>query len=432
MMDDDASNAFLMMLAAERGKITTPDPIRTNIYLDLYERLATEVRRLCKFDPPKLMLVGSASGLSAMVRHGSESWIVYDTFLGAIFSRLGELVDQRASLEEIEAYLTRLYVSRLLVGGRTRMSYALAISLAIQGISTEADESPDRASSSHLQYLEEAYVLAHELGHAVFAANTEIAGLLHMAYFEFCKAEASDVDERPRPSSKTMAESLADDVNREYVRRNGPLDDKILEDGKAQLTAHYLECLESNEVTDSEQIRTEPELSEEVVCDAFAAILVARVMSDGTAASTLEALVASFNASQKLRLIKQMDAQVAGHGIESTAIRDTTLRGSQLRQIFRAIYESGMTEMLFGFRASPADIVAMLEQIRDVNQRFYRSLFDQLLVGGFYVMADGLAERFSVAFEQGDATVYECWNIVTNFLGFGKTYDWKGDPVEST
>lgn len=418
------------VLSTQRGRFTYPNQEDAERYRNLYAQMASAIGSLAKFSPPNLIVVSSASGLSEMVRHGLEQWIVYDTYLGTIFSQLNHLVDAGAPLRSSDAYLTRLYVARLLASGRTEEAFTLALDQVIRG-SEDIEVLPNPISSAH-SIVEEAYVLAHELGHAVFAANPTIAALLHDMYFDLCRAEAADVAERPYPSLDEAAASFADDYNREYVRRHGHISEEQLESGKKQLTNFFLSALQSFELPDSEQVRAEKELGEEVVCDAFAAVLVAHVMSDGTPTSTLEALAGAFNASQKLRMIKHMDAHIARHGSESKVLRDTTVRGRQLRQFLRAIYESGMTQALFGFTASDTDHSDMLERIRDLNQQFYVTIFDQLISGIYYEGPDGIITGpWSKMLSASTSTLRSRWTFVINYLGFGDRFDLRGESVSS-
>lgn len=240
--------------------------------------------------------------------------------------------------------------------------------------------------------------------------------MLTKMYFMLCEAEESDVDERPSISVEEMANALAEDVNREWVRRNGQIDEGVLAAGKKELVARLLEDAPSISRHMSQTARCNIVLSEEVVCDAGAAILTAMVVGDGTPERTLEVLSAVFDANQKLRLIAHMDSQITGHETRVTGLLHASNRGSQLRQFYRALYESGLTKIFFGFETNDAVYDGMLDRIRTINEGFYSKLFDQLLTGTFYTQFASFTDPQSTLLSRTPESIHDCQSVAIDLM----------------
>lgn len=412
-----ASNVELL-LQAQRGRMRSVLPMQKKAYESAYKKLVEVAERYGLTDAPRLLVVSSMHALTEMIEVDSEKWIVYDQYLGQIFSRISALIRQDAPTKSIDIYLKKLYAGRLLVNGRTREAFLVALSHAVEraGDSFKADFDPVRHEQIHFQ---EVFVLAHELMHSALASNPVLRDLLQHTYLNFCMAEASDKHDRPRPTVEMIAESLADDFNRDYVRTHGEVDEAVLAAGKEKFVERAVTVLQSQDFLTSEQILHEPVLAEEVICDAYAAILTAHVLGDGTSKSALAVLTAAFDANQKLRLIKHMDGHINGHPLQRVILRDTTARGSQLRQVYRALYESGMTKIALGFESTTADYLTMLEHISSTNQQFYDRVFDRLIFGSFYSDFDKSLDHDAMRAVAPDLpSLGRCWETVADLMGF--------------
>lgn len=405
-----------ILLRAQRGPLRPlPAEAAESYHHASYAALVQILTGYGMTDAPELVLVDSTHALTEMVHVGSKRWVVYDLHLGRIFARLNAVVDTEASLRSIDADLSRIYIGRLLVHGRSRDAYVVAVFHLVRLMDDLVSVDLLDPERQRMNHAEEIFVLAHELMHFVFTEHPAIASVLTNMYFELCAAEESDLDERPKPSAEEAAETFADDVNREWVRRHGDFDEAELAQGKEMMMASYLKRLTGHSLHTSRTAREDPVLSEEVVCDAGAAVLTAIVMGDKTADGTLDALAAAFDANQKLRLIKHMDWQIAGREKASKGAFDANSRGSQLRQFYRGLYESGLSGVAFGFTSTEADHVAMLNRIRIINERFYGTLFDQLLTKAFYGQFTYILDPDS-PIAAAPSSVADCWKVASNAM----------------
>ncbi|WP_138945732.1 hypothetical protein [Plantibacter sp. M259] len=405
-----------ILLRAQRGalRIVPATPTKSHHHAS-YVALKRILANFGLEGAPELVLVDSTHALTEMIKAGPRQWIVYDLHLARIFERLGAVVDAEATLREIDADLTRIYVGRLLVHGRARPAFVVSI-CHLNGMMDDLIEvDPSHPAHKVRIRAQEVFVLAHELMHHVFAAHPALATTLTEMYFSLCEAEESDADKRVVPSAREMAESLAEDVNREWTRRHGGLDEADLNAGKQLLVERYLAQIADSRPHTSKTARANPVLSEEVVCDAGAAVLTAMLLGDQHPEKTLDALVAAFDANQKLRLIAHMDAHIVGADRTPQGLIDATTRGSQLRQFYRALFESGLTKTFFGFETTPASYEAMLEQIRTINERFYTTLFDQLITGTFYAQLEQFEDADAPLQKVAPESLVTCWSVASAF-----------------
>ena len=401
------------ILATERGPLRADFAARfEKMYSSVYSQALRLIGAFGFTEGPELLVVSSPSALPEMRRSRDEYILVYDQYLGQIFSRIDALIAQEGTLDDIDAYLCKLYSGRLLYQGRTRDAFVASLVHFQLRSKNEFVATPDVRRFEHVAK-QEAFVIAHELCHWALAINPWFKEFAYDLYFELCKAEESDLTSRPEYSMRSYAEALADDYNREYIRRHGPVvSDDMLRDGREILINRYLESIaEGDPIPDSETVRKDPRLAEEVVCDAVALVLTVQIFSDQPSSSSLECVIAAFDAIQKLRLIKYMDAMaVEGNG-EQVQL-EATIRGKQIRQFLRALYESGFAEIVFNASVDESDYRAMLNSIRTVNVRFYNMVFDQLLTGSFF-------ERFSQTVPDLDeVSLLEKRDTVFLILGF--------------
>lgn len=411
-MGEPATFQLAELLRAQRGALRVVSAASEESHH--YESYSSLVRILTEYgitDAPELNVVDSTHALTEMIEAGSRRWIVYDLHLGRVFTRLHVIVEADATLRSIDADLVRIYTGRLLVHGRNQSAFLIAVfhlNRLMDDLIEAKDTDPQSESTVRAQ---EVFVLAHELMHFVFAKHPDVASVLTDWYFALCEAEESDVEDRREPTVEDVAEAFAEDINREWVRRQGAIDEALLATGKEKLIAHILAQLKGQERHSSKRARENPALAEEVVCDAGAAVLTAMMLGNSKPEEILNALAAAFDANQKLRLIAHMDAQIVGSELTPKALLDAFTRGSQLRQFYRALYESGYTEIVFGFARTNEDYDTMLERIRIVNERFYRTLFDQLISKTFYTQFARFVDPDTPLKFAVPASVEECWSV---------------------
>ncbi|WP_146081669.1 hypothetical protein [Clavibacter michiganensis] len=368
-------------------------------------------------DTPELVVVDSTQALTEMVSIGSRRWIVYDLHLGRIFARLNAIGKDDVELDSIDADLTRIYTGRLLTHGRAQAAYLVAMFHLNPLIDDLVVADENDLDNQRWIRAQEIFVLAHELMHFVFAEHSDMASRLTDMYFTLCEAEESDADERDIVPAEQVAESFAEDYNREWVRRHGASDPEMLAAGKKELVARYLKSIGAAEHHTSKAARDDVVLSEEVVCDAGAAVLTAIVLGQSSPDETLYALVAAFDANQKLRVITHMDYKILKRGSTPTGLSGVSLRGSQLRQFYRAIYESQLVSAIFGFEGTVTDHTEMLDQIRMTNMRFYAHIFDQLLTEIFYIPMEKFVDAdSSLSAVVSVPPVQACYKFATGMM----------------
>lgn len=407
------------MLEVERGRLRSVDGFQP-----YYDQIATSVaERLSAFgvsNLPETVVVSSPFALTEVLRRGQSAYVVYDQFLGQIFSRLTALVDQDASLSSIDCYLCKLYAARLLVAGRGRK--ALAVAAVHSSLHAEDDfrglPDPERLRSI---YAQEAYTMAHELAHVAFAESNGFRTMWFEFYFGLCDvAEEIRTETAPVLEHRAYAEMLADDHNREWVRRHGPMDEDVLAHGRAQLVEEFLDSVDQG-VTVAE-VRADPILAEEAACDGLAAVLAVQATTRRDPNEILRALCSSLRASQHLRLIKMIDSRIRDRKRVDESVRATTARGGQLRLFLRAVVESEMGGSLLGLPEeidSQGFLDELLTSLGNVNVTFYERLFDNILTGSFYERfeSNGAAQAMASVVAELPAEP-ESWRLAADVLGF--------------
>ena len=411
------------LLQTGRGRL---GPVSAGLeaqYRSIYQGLIELLESAGFAEPPALHVVYSPFALTEFLGTSSQTWIVYDQFLGQIFARLTALVDQNADLNAIDTYLTKVYADRLLVNGRSRESLLVVLAHSVMRLGDEfrATSSTDRWKSVTAQ---ETFTLAHELTHFALAASPQFRSKWWELYSELTFTAEEILRTRPgRPTIEQAAQALADDHNREYVRRHGDLDPAVLAEGRAKLAAQYASRIESS-LIDIADVMADAGLAEEVVCDGIAVILTGQLLGRGDAKAVRATLVSALKAIQHLRLIKFMDAQLLDSQRAEQVLRASTARGHSLRLFLRAIFESGMAGLWFGIpsleEVDPDEFHQFLVDLHDANQTFYERVFDTLITGSFY-------ERFKPIYKtdgtgewnvSGLPDPEESWSQAADLLGF--------------
>lgn len=408
------------ILAVERGRLRSVGNFQP--YYDQITNLLAD--RLTAFGVshlPETVIVSSPFALTEVLRRGGTAYVVYDQFLGQILSRLTALVDQAAPLSSIDCYLSKLYAARLLVAGRGRE--ALMVATVHRDLRAQDDfrglPSPERLRSVFEQ---ETYAMAHELAHAAFAESDGFRAMWFDFYFGICSvAEEIRAEMDPSIEDRAYAEMLADDHNREWVRRHGPMDEEVLAEGRARMVENFMKW-SSHRPTTVDEVRADPILAEEAACDGLSAILTVQATTQGDPDGILQALRSSLRASQHLRLIKVIDSRIRDPKRVDASVHATTARGAQLRLFLRAVVESEMGGLLLGL-PDETESLGFLDQLlvglRDVNVRFYEQLFDNILTGSFYERFESPAAAAAMTSAVDDLPAGpQSWRLAADILGF--------------
>lgn len=418
--EDDELTHFL---TAERGRLAPVNEQLERFYHTTYARLTALLEQYDVPAAPALRVVRSPFALTELLRTPTTTWIVYDQYLGQVFSRLSALVEQRAELASIDAYLTKLQANRLLVAGRGRE--ALLMTFVHEVLRADDDFRAVPSAERWLSVVaQETFTLAHELVHHALSVSPAFREIWWDAYFGVIETADEIARENPaRPDNRRAAEMLADDYNREYVRRHGDLDVDVLAQGHRELTRQYLELLAESPDVSPEAVSADVVLSEEAVCDGVAAVLTAQLLGQGDVDRTRATLVSCLEATQHLRLIKYMDGAIADRRHLPVVVHHTTARGHCLRLFLRGLYESELSDQLFRLgpaaASDPSRLQDLLDGLRDVNVVFYESVFDSLLTGSFYQRFEDPARRsrFDSAMESLPSPA-RSWQQAAELLGF--------------
>lgn len=411
------------LLLVERGRLRSVEPFQP--YYDRITRVLAE--RLTAFGVshlPETVVVSSPFALTEVLRRGRTAYVIYDQFLGQILSRLTALVDQAAPLSSIDCYLSKLYAARLLFAGRGRE--ALMVALVHHTLRAEDDfrglPSPERLRSVLEQ---ETYAMAHELAHVAFAESDELRSRWFDFYFGICSvAEEIRAEMDPVIEDRVYAEMLADDHNREWVRRHGPMDEEVLTERRTRMVENFLTKSSFRPMT-VDEVRGDPVLAEEAACDGLSAVLTVQATTQGDPDAILQALCSSLRASQHLRLIKVIDSRIRDPRRVDASVHATTARGAQLRLFLRAVVESETGGLLLGLPEETENLDflnQLLVSLRDVNVLFYEQLFDSILTGSFYERFESPAAVEAMTGAVADLPAGpQSWGIAADLLDFART-----------
>lgn len=407
-------------LEVERGRLRSVEGFQP-YYEQIASRLAQPLAAFGVSHLPEMVVVSSPFALTEVLRRDRTTYVVYDQFLGQILSRLTALVDQDAPLSSIDCYLSKLYAARLLAAGRGREAWLVA---GVHNLLRAQDDfrglpDPERLESVLAQ---ETFTMAHEFAHVAFAEDGRFRAMWFKFYFRMCLvAEEILAETYPVVEDRAIAEVLADDHNREWVRRHGAVDDEVLAQGRAQLVEWFLQSPMDRGVT-VDQVLADPVLAEEAACDGLAAVLTVQATTHGNPDEILRALCSSLRASQHLRLVKMIDSRIRDRKGVDASVSATTARGSQLRLFLRAIVESEMGGSLLGLpdeTMSGAFLGQLQRRLRDVNVTFYERLYDNLLTESFYERFESNAAAEAMANAIGALPPEpESWRHAADLLDF--------------
>jgi hypothetical protein len=307
---------------------------------------------------PQLQVVHSIISRAASAREGKTWSLVYDQHLGQILSRLTRLVRGQASTKAVDAYLHKLFGQRLLVAGE--VVGALAMWVRSQAREPLPAESVEYLSERlELVFAQEAFVIAHELTHVLLNRVPAVRVELSEEVFDF-------VQHIPPPSAE-VAEAYPD----------------FWRDSIVDVYARYGLTIDRNKVEADEpeasrdlgtELRSNPRLLEEVICDYAGAIASAQVCKAIAGISYERGFTAAGIALHNLRLLQILDGYSRPDGRErvSREFRDSQTRLSIHRGVIPQF--CALAGDVWG---CDADVVR--EEVRDFNITHARVLLDPIL-----------------------------------------------------
>lgn len=102
------------------------------------------------------------------VKFGNQTVIIYDQYLGQTFNQMNRLWLNSSNPEEAEAYALKVMAERAQVTGRLQLALILAASYRVMdGRSQTYKTDHDARRRGFLTFVQERYVLVHELFHAI-------------------------------------------------------------------------------------------------------------------------------------------------------------------------------------------------------------------------------------------------------------------------
>lgn len=348
------------------------------------------------FPPPELTIVYTPFALTETVSLGAEEYLVYDQFLGQIFNRLNRLIVEDASIEQVDAYLAKLFATRLLVSDRLQESldYAILHSALMLRISPRRRRRSATKRIYRQTAVQECFVMAHELVHSLQRGSPDEATKLRNDYCDGLMASAEELDAvwvgQEEDLMRNIAESTIEDAHRAYVRRYGSPDDE-----QAHQKARYEaveKILKDHELPDREvasvnKLMTDPLLLEECVCDGIATALTV-VWASQTAKLPLSISVpACYFALHHLRLLQYVDVLIDPERDNSESRSLAFLNETLTRfNIFRLGVYANMglqdTESLNDMHA----------RLTEANDAYARVVFDQLIFNFEHGATEALAD----------------------------------------
>lgn len=272
---------------------------------------------------PEMLIVHSMSARAMHIRSAASECVIYDQYLGQIFSTVTRLVLNEASRDHVDEYFNKLLGQRCFISGQ--FGTALLIAASRQN-REKLDPIPESAATRHrrstLTLGQEAFAIGHEIGHILMKQAPDAGRPLATEYAQTVADALIAADFMADPK---MMESAW----QEYVSDR---DRALAADGIFPPTpgsAAYEEFLSLREEercafmvpdADIEQLKrdfpTNHRLAEESLCDMLgflSSLLFHRNNPDATMDSHIAAVESSVLALHNLRLIEAFDVKVKGH-----------------------------------------------------------------------------------------------------------------------
>ena len=280
---------------------------------------------------------------------GDTTCILYDHFLGRSLSRFAALMDEDHDIEVLNLCLSHVYSSVVLYNGRPRAAFELALyhrrRLAMGARLPESDD----PTIWQRQLLMEAFIIAHEMIHAVMNAEPDVGGKVASAYYEnlshgsayFMTRVDSEDEDDAREARQAGDDIMRADWVRAIERAFGT--SPSAEDADQFMSNFKANRLQTTPIQDANEVLSDFSLLEECICDAMAADLVGRLAAQIGSAYEL-GVRESWTAMHFVRMIR-LAALYAHDDVESDDSErpggraDTLIRhmGTDLRrfQVFR-------------------------------------------------------------------------------------------------
>jgi IrrE N-terminal-like domain len=275
----------------------------------LWERLASPTPA----PAPTLHVVHSPIARPTSVRTNAGDHVIFDQYLGQLFSRLTRIEMSDAPAQVVDAYLFRLYGQRLLIAGMSREAAAFALASKSTATDDErehalAEDEEQLRIRSLMTHVQEAFAIGHELMHLALHDDATYRELSEVF---------DDVIERAIAAKREAAKARTDDgrmslFNRQYLddvlqvyRRRGIDTADLAEPDDPD--SYFADA----DDIDLPAVFVRPDVRLEAMCDLFAATSVANVLGD-IGLTAIDVMATTTLALQHLRLVQLLDNFVSG------------------------------------------------------------------------------------------------------------------------
>jgi hypothetical protein len=307
---------------------------------------------------PQLHVVHSIISRAASCREGKTWSLVYDQHLGQILSRLTRLVRSQASTKAVDAYLQKLFGQRLLVAGEVVGALAMFVRSQVRE-PLPAESGEHLSERLELVFAQEAFVIAHELTHVLLNRIPEVRVELSEEVFDFVQ--------RIPPPGAEVAEAYPDfwrdSIVDVYARYGMTIDRDAVEADKPEASRDL-----------GAELRSNPRLLEEVICDYAGAIAAAQVCKVTAGIRFERGFTAAALALHNLRLLQMLDGYSRPDGSERVS---REFRDSQTRLSIHRGITPQFCALAGDVWGCDADVVR--ENVRDFNISHARVLLDPIL-----------------------------------------------------
>ena len=360
------------------------EAIYTELVKRLWERLAP--RTPAPAAAPTLHVVHSPIARPTSVRTAAGDHVIFDQYLGQLFSRLTRIEMCDAPAQVVDAYLYRLYGQRLLIAGKSREAAAFALASKAAATDDEreqplAENEEQLATRNRMTHAQEAFAIGHELMHLALHDESNYRGLSEV--FE-------EVINRAIAAKRKAAKARTDDgrmllVNRHYfddvrqVYRRRGMDTADLDEPEDP-DSYFADT----DDVDLIAVFARPDVRLEAMCDLFAATSVVNILGSESF-TPIEVMATTTLALQHLRLIQLLDNFVSGQE-SPNGLDDYSLQSMARVTLLRTGLGFALqTSMQHGDSVDDVEVREALSRLHQAAARLNRLhtgvILDNLLLG---------------------------------------------------